>query len=79
MEYKTDHNNNTPNNDLEYFANPLEHHNRGYNPGINDVFLNNLDPMFCAMQIQNPDVLPHTQMKRQVDPEKFIDAQHPEI
>jgi hypothetical protein len=29
--------------------------------------------------MQNPDVLTHAQMKRQVDANKFIEAQHPEI
>jgi hypothetical protein len=31
------------------------------------------------MKMQNPDVLTHTQMKRQVDAKKFIEAQPPEI
>jgi hypothetical protein len=31
------------------------------------------------MQMQNPDVLTHAQMKRQVDANKFIDAQRPKI
>jgi hypothetical protein len=31
------------------------------------------------MQMQNPDVLTHTQMKQQVDANKFIEAQRPEI
>jgi hypothetical protein len=43
------------------------------------MFLNNLDPKFYAMQMQNPDVLTHTQMKRKVDKNKFIEAQRPEI
>jgi hypothetical protein len=43
------------------------------------MFLNNLYPTFYAMQMQNPDVLTHTQMKRQVDANKLIDAQKPEI
>jgi hypothetical protein len=43
------------------------------------MFLNKLDPTFYAIQMQNPDVLTHTQMKRQVDEHKFIDAQRPEI
>jgi hypothetical protein len=30
------------------------------------MLLNNLDPTFYAMQMQNPDVLTHAQMKRQV-------------
>jgi hypothetical protein len=43
------------------------------------MFLNNLDPNFYAMQMQNPDVLTHAEMKRQVDANKFVDAQKPEI
>jgi hypothetical protein len=43
------------------------------------MFLNNLNPTFYAMQMQNPDVLTHTQMKRQVDANKFVEAQRPEI
>jgi hypothetical protein len=43
------------------------------------MFLNNLDPTFYAMQMQNPDVLTHAQMKRQVDANKLIEAQRPEI
>jgi hypothetical protein len=43
------------------------------------MFLNNLDPTFYAMQIQNPDVLTHAQMKRRVDANKFIEAQQPGI
>jgi hypothetical protein len=31
------------------------------------------------MQMQNPDVLTHAQMKRQVDAHKFVEAQQPEI
>jgi hypothetical protein len=43
------------------------------------MFLNNLDPTFYAMQMQNPNVLTHTQMKRQVDTKKIVEAQRPEI
>jgi hypothetical protein len=43
------------------------------------MFLNNLDPTFYAMQMQNPDVLTHAQMKGQEDATKFIEAQLPEI
>jgi hypothetical protein len=53
--------------------------NEDFDPGINDMFLNHLHPTFYAMQMQNPDVLAHTQMKRQVDAKKFIEAQRPEI
>jgi hypothetical protein len=31
------------------------------------------------MQMQNPDVLTHAQMKLQLDANKFIEAQRPEI
>jgi hypothetical protein len=43
------------------------------------MFLNNLDLTFYAMQMQNPDVLTHAQMKRQVDAHNFVEAQRPEI
>jgi hypothetical protein len=43
------------------------------------MFLNNLDPTFYAMQMQNPDVLTHAQMKRLVDANKFVEAQRPNI
>jgi hypothetical protein len=60
-------------------VNTLQRSNEDYDPGINDMFLNNLDPTFYAMQMQNPDVITHAQMKRQVDANKFIEAQRPEI
>jgi hypothetical protein len=60
-------------------VNTLERSNEDYDPGINDMFLNNLDPTFYAMQMQNPDVLTHAQMKRQVEGKKIIEAQRPEI
>jgi hypothetical protein len=31
------------------------------------------------MQMQNPDLLRHALMKRQVDAHKFVEAQRPEI
>jgi hypothetical protein len=37
------------------------------------MFLNNLDPTFYAMQMQNPDVLTHAQMKMQVDAKKMVE------
>jgi hypothetical protein len=43
------------------------------------MLLNNLYPTFYAMQMHNPDVLTHGQMKRQVDADKFTNAQDPEI
>jgi hypothetical protein len=60
--------------------NTLEHHNEDHGPGINDMFLNNLDPTVYDMQMQNPDVLTHAQMKRQFDAaNKFAEAQKTEI
>jgi hypothetical protein len=60
-------------------VNTLQQSNEDSDPGINDMFLNNLDPTFYAMQMQNPYVLRHTQMKRKIDANKFIEAQRPEI
>jgi hypothetical protein len=60
-------------------VNTPQRHNEDFDPGINDMFLNNLDHTFYAMQMQNPDVLTHAQMKRQVDANKFVEEQRPEI
>jgi hypothetical protein len=68
-----------PHNELDHFVNALQQHNEYFDPRINDMFLNNLDPTFYAVQMQYPDVLTHAQMKRQVDTHKFIDAQRPKI
>jgi hypothetical protein len=57
----------------------LQRHNEDFDPGINDMFLNNLDPTFYAIQMQNSDVLTHAKIKRQVGANKFIEAQRPEI
>jgi hypothetical protein len=43
------------------------------------MFLNNLDPTFYAMHMQNHDDLTHAQMRWTVDADTFIDAQRPEI
>jgi hypothetical protein len=43
------------------------------------MFINNLDPTFYAMQMQNPDVLTQAQMKRRVDANTLINAQIPDI
>jgi hypothetical protein len=77
MEYNTPKQ--EPHNDLDHFVNTLQQHNEDFDLGINDMLLNNLDPTFYAMQMQNTDVLAHAQMKRQVDTNKFVDAQRPEI
>jgi hypothetical protein len=68
-----------PTNELDHDVITLQRHKEDFDPGINDMFLNNLDPTFYAMQMQNPDVLTHAQMKRQVDEHKFIEEQRPEI
>jgi hypothetical protein len=68
-----------PNNELDHYVNTLQRHNKDFDPDNNDMFLNNLDTTFYAMQMQNPDVLTHAQMKRQVDANKIIEAQKPEI
>jgi hypothetical protein len=60
-------------------VNTGQRHNEDFDSDINDIFLNNLDPTFYAMYMQNPYVLTHAQMKRQVDANKFIEAQRPEI
>jgi hypothetical protein len=69
-----------PNNDLDNYVNMFQCSNEEFDPGINnDMILNNLDPILYGMQMQNPDVLTHAQMKRQVDADKLIGAQRPEI
>jgi hypothetical protein len=68
-----------PYNQFDHYVNTLQKHNEDFDPGINDMFLNNLDPTFYAMQMQNTDVLTHAQMKIQVDASKFIEAQRPDI
>jgi hypothetical protein len=77
LEYNTS--STEPNNELDHYVNTLQRHNEDFDPGINDMFLNNLDPTCYAMQMQNPYVLTHAQMKRQVDAKKFIEKQRPEI
>jgi hypothetical protein len=63
MEYNTI--NTEPDNELDHYVNTLQWSNEEYDLGINDMFLNNLDQTFYAMQMQNPGVLTHAQMKRQ--------------
>jgi hypothetical protein len=77
LEYNTY--NTEPTNEFDHYVNTLQKYNEYFDPGINDMFLNNLDPTCYAMQIQNPDVLTHAQMKRQVEANKFIEAQRPDI
>jgi hypothetical protein len=72
MEYNYNDNDISPSNNLEYYDNTLEHHNEDYDTGINDMFLSNLNPTFYTMQMQNPDVLTHAQMKQQVGAEKAL-------
>jgi hypothetical protein len=75
LEYNTY--NNEPTNELDHYVNTLQRHNEDFDTGINDMFLNNLEPPLYAMQMQNPDVLKHAQMKIQVDANKFVEAQRP--
>jgi hypothetical protein len=63
-----------PDNELDQYVNTLQRNNEDYEPGINDMFLNNLDPTFYAMQMQNPDVLTYAHMNRQVDAEKIVNT-----
>jgi hypothetical protein len=77
LEYNTC--NTEPTNQFDHYVNTLQKHNEEFDPGINNMFLNNLEPKFYAMQMQNPDVLTHAQMKRQVDAHKFVEAQRPNI
>jgi hypothetical protein len=62
LEYNTT--NTEPDNELDHYVNTLQRSNEDYDPGINDMFLNNPNPIFYAMQMQNPNVLTHAQMKR---------------
>jgi hypothetical protein len=50
LEYNTS--STEPNNELDHYVNTLQRHNEDFNPGINDMFLNNLDPIFYAMQMK---------------------------
>jgi hypothetical protein len=76
MEYSRT--NNEPDNERDHYVNILQQSNEDYDPGILYMFLNKLGPTCYAMQMQNPDVLTHTQMKRKVDANKFTDEQRPE-
>jgi hypothetical protein len=71
--------NTEPTNELDHYVNTLQRHNEDFDPGINEMFFNNLDPTLYAMQLQNLDVLTHALLKRQVDANKFVEAQRPEI
>jgi hypothetical protein len=77
LEYNTS--STEPNNELDHYVNTLQRHNDDLDPGINGMFLNNLDPTFCAMQMQNPDVLTYAQIKQQIDANTCIEAQRPDI
>jgi hypothetical protein len=75
MEYNTPQH--EPHNELDPFVNTLQQHNEDFDPGINDMFLNNLDPTFYAMQMQNPDVLTHAQMKRHMTQTNLLTHRDP--
>jgi hypothetical protein len=77
LEYNTS--STEPNNKLDHYMKTLQRHNEDFDPVINDMFINNLYPTCCAMQMQNTDVRTHAQLKGQVDANKFIEAQRPEI
>jgi hypothetical protein len=77
MEYNTPQQ--EPHNELDHFINTIQQHYEDFDLGINDMFLNNLDPTFYAMQMKNTDVLTHSQMKHQVDANTFIEEHRPEI
>jgi hypothetical protein len=77
LEYNTS--NTEPTNELDHYVTTLQRHNKDFDPGINDMLPNDLDPTFYAMQMQNTNVLMHAQMKQQVDANKFVEAQRPEI
>jgi hypothetical protein len=62
--------NDEPDNKLDHYVNTFQCSNEDYNPGINNMCLNSLNQTFYAIQIQNPDVLRHAKMKRQVDAKK---------
>jgi hypothetical protein len=68
-----------PSNQFGHYVNTLQKHNEYFYPEINDMILNNLDLTFYAMQMQNPGVVTDAQMKRQVDTNKFVEAQRPTI
>jgi hypothetical protein len=76
LEYNTS--STEPTNKLDHYVNTLQRHNEDFDQVINYMFLNNLYPTFYAIQMQNPDVITHAQMNRQVDANKFIEAQRPE-
>jgi hypothetical protein len=61
MEYNTV--DDEPDNDLEHYVKTQHCSNEDYDTGIHDKFINNLDTTFYVMQMQNPEVLTHAQMK----------------
>jgi hypothetical protein len=60
-------------------VNTLQRHNEDFDQGINDMFLNNLDPTFYAMQMQNPDCTNTRTNETTGRRNKIIEAQRPEI
>jgi hypothetical protein len=62
MEYNNT--NDEPDNELDHYANTLQWSNEDCDPGINDMFLNNLDPTFYTMQMQNPGINTRTNEKK---------------
>jgi hypothetical protein len=54
MEYNLT--NDEPDNELDHYVNTLQWSNEDYDPGINDMFINNLDPTFYAVHMENSNV-----------------------
>jgi hypothetical protein len=52
LEYNTS--NTEPNKELDHYVNTLKRHNEDFDPGINDMFLNNLDPTFLPCKCKIP-------------------------
>jgi hypothetical protein len=47
-------------NELDQYVSTLQRHNEDFDPGINDMFLNNLDPTFYAMHTNAKSQCAHT-------------------
>jgi hypothetical protein len=52
LEYNTYHT--EPTNEFDHYVNTLQKNNEDFDPGINNMFLNNLDPTCYAMQCKIP-------------------------
>jgi hypothetical protein len=43
-----------PNKKLDHYVNTLKRHNEDFDPGINDMVFNNLDPTFTPCKCEIP-------------------------